>query len=497
VLFSVRPLKPIELYFAVLAGTDPDELGAWDRSQAEFETIKRFITSASRGLVEIVPGKKYYTDDGDIVQDQYNVQFIHQSVIDFLTRNQRLVKLDPRLDPKAVGVSHARLASCCMVDMMQEELRSLAIDILSGANLDEGVPDVVKESYPLFQYTLENLLAHAENAQAEEISQVSLLRRLGKREDYENLSLLHDDLRMSNKSFKGGQLLYALSLQGCYYLVRALLVECGADVNAQGGPHGTALQAAAACRFTDIVTLLLERGADVNAHGGRYGTALQVAAHQGSTDMVALLLKRGADVNAQGGHYGTALQAAAHQGSADIVALLLKRGADVNAQGGPHGTALQAAVGCRFENIVTLLLEHRADVNAQGGPHGTALQAAAACRSTDMVALFLKRGADVNAQGGRYGTALQVAAHWGSTNMAALLLECGADVNAQGGSLGTALQEAVASRFADIVTLLLERGADVNAQGGRYGTALQAAAARGFADMVALLLERGAKHIPP
>jgi hypothetical protein len=76
-LFSVRPLKPIELYFAVLAGTDPDKLGAWNRSQAKFETIKRFITSASRGLVKIVPGKKYYTDDGDIVQDQYNVQFIH------------------------------------------------------------------------------------------------------------------------------------------------------------------------------------------------------------------------------------------------------------------------------------------------------------------------------------------------------------------------------------------------------------------------------------
>src|SRR6185437_9287648 len=54
VLFSVRPLQPTELHVAVLAGTEPEELGTWDRSQVEFENTKRFINTASRGLVEIV-----------------------------------------------------------------------------------------------------------------------------------------------------------------------------------------------------------------------------------------------------------------------------------------------------------------------------------------------------------------------------------------------------------------------------------------------------------
>ena len=292
VLFSVRPLKPTELYFAVLAGTDPDELGAWDQSQVDFETIKRFITSASRGLVEIVPETKFFTGD-----DQVIVQFIHQSVIDFLTRNQRLVKLDPTLTPNAVGASHAQLVSCCMAYIMQEELRSLAMGMSSRTN-SYGIPDEVEKPYPLLNYTLTNLLEHAENAQAEEISQISLLRRLGMRGDYEILQSLHDYL---STRFQGAQLLYMVSLEGQYYLVRALLLECGPNVNAQGGKYGTAFQATAVEGCTDIVTLLLERGANVNAHGGHYDTALQAAATWGYTDMVALLLERGANVNAQGG----------------------------------------------------------------------------------------------------------------------------------------------------------------------------------------------------
>jgi hypothetical protein len=316
VLFSIRPLKPTELYFAVLAGTDPDELGAWDRSQVELETIKRFITSASRGLVEIVSGSI--------------VQFIHQSVIDFLTRNQRLVKLDPTLALSAVSASHARLASCCMDYIMQEELRSLAMDISSRANSDEGVPDKVKWSYPLLEYTSMHLFAHAENAQAEGISQISLLRRLEERGDYEILVSLHDSLDMSNKTFKGAQLLYVVSLQGCYYLVRAVLLEHRANVNAQGGYYNTALQAAAARGNTYVVALLLKYGANVNAQGGYFGTVLQAAAAQGDTDMVALLLEHGANVNAQGGYYDTAFQAAKARGNIDVITLLLKCGANVN-----------------------------------------------------------------------------------------------------------------------------------------------------------------------
>ncbi|KAH8748316.1 hypothetical protein F5882DRAFT_311466, partial [Hyaloscypha sp. PMI_1271] len=104
-----------------------------------------------------------------------------------------------------------------------------------------------------------------------------------------------------------------------------------------------ALQAAAAYKNENMVQLLLNRGADPNAQGGHYGSALQAAAANGYKSIVQLLLNRGADANAQGGHYGSALQAAAANGCKSTMQLLLIRGADVNAKGGDLGSALQAA----------------------------------------------------------------------------------------------------------------------------------------------------------
>ncbi|SLM39321.1 P-loop containing nucleoside triphosphate hydrolase [Lasallia pustulata] len=123
----------------------------------------------------------------------------------------------------------------------------------------------------------------------------------------------------------------------------ALLLKNGADVNAQGGHHGNALQAASHGGHESVVQLLLKNEADVNAQGGKYGSALQAASFDGHESVVQLLLRNGADVNAQGGEYGSALEVASFDGHESVVQLLLKNGADVNAQGGKYGSALQAA----------------------------------------------------------------------------------------------------------------------------------------------------------
>ncbi|KAK4148589.1 hypothetical protein C8A00DRAFT_38833, partial [Chaetomidium leptoderma] len=279
VLLSRRPLKPEELFFAVLAGTASEYTGPWNRSKITGHTIQRRITASSKGLIEVRTG------------DTASVQFIHLSVNDFLFRNQRLQTLDQTLQPDPIKV--------------------------------------------------------------------------------------------------------------------------GADVNAQGGDFGNALQAASYGGHAEIVRQLLERRADVNAQGGHYSNALQAASYGGHAEIVQQLLEHRAGVNTQGGRFGNALQAASYGGHAEVVRQLLEHRADVNAQGGRFGNALQAASYGGHAEVVRQLLEHRAGVNAQGGRFGNALQAASDGGHAEIVRQLLEHRADVNAQGGRFGNALQTASAGG------------------------------------------------------------------------------------
>ncbi|ORY14382.1 hypothetical protein BCR34DRAFT_231296 [Clohesyomyces aquaticus] len=123
---------------------------------------------------------------------------------------------------------------------------------------------------------------------------------------------------------------------------------------------------AALLNLRDMVKVLLDKDADVNAQGGDYGNALQAASYRGHEAVVTMLLDKDADVNAQGGHYGNALQAASYRGHEAMVKMLLDKDADVNAQGGLYGNALQAASLGGHEAVVKMLLDKDADVNAQG-----------------------------------------------------------------------------------------------------------------------------------
>lgn len=205
-------------------------------------------------------------------------------------------------------------------------------------------------------------------------------------------ALLSMGFAVDSKDISGAAPLYHACGQNRAAAAR-LFLERGADVNANGGHYGNALQAAAVGGHLMVVALLLGRGADVKNRGGSYGNPLQAAAHGGHKTIVGLLLRSGAEVNHQGGYYGNALQAAAHGGHKKVVGLLLQNGADINANGGSHGDALQAAAEGGHEWVVTLLLKKRADINTQGGRYGNALQAALQNSHQPVVNLLRKYGA--------------------------------------------------------------------------------------------------------
>jgi ankyrin repeat protein len=243
----------------------------------------------------------------------------------------------------------------------------------------------------------------------------------------------YEDYDWDLKSEQLASPLYYTSSLGALQIT-GLLISSGANIN-EHSPSvtlGNALEAAAAYGYESIVQLLLDKGANINAQGGYYGNALQAAAWRGKESVVQLLLDKGADINAQGGCYGNALQAAAWLGKESMVQLLLDKGADINAQGGKYGNALQAAAYDGKKSMVQLLLDKGADINAQGGRYGNALQAAACVGKEGILQLLLDKGADINAQGGRYGNALQAAVALDNLSVAQLLLSQGAEVDPPG-----------------------------------------------------------------
>ncbi|KAJ7841907.1 ankyrin repeat-containing domain protein [Mycena olivaceomarginata] len=271
-----------------------------------------------------------------------------------------------------------------------------------------------------------------------------------------------------------GAALYQASCRGNAHSVESLITH-GADVNAEGGAYVTALHidyganvnvqcarygtgssalcAASSLGHKAIVQLLLDHGADVNAEGGEYGSAVEVAVEQGQEEIIQLLLQHGADANAE------LLYVAMCQGHEGIVRLLIEHGAT---SVGPHGNALCAASRLGHKAIVQLLLDHGADVNAEGGPFGNALQAALWNGKEDTAQLLIQRGANVNTPGLRNDTPLWVASKLGYETIVQQLLDLGADVNARDGVCGSAVQGAFENGHQSIVELLVEHGAEFN-----------------------------------
>lgn len=106
--------------------------------------------------------------------------------------------------------------------------------------------------------------------------------------------------------------------------------------------------------------MLLANGANVNAQSGLRGTALQAASSNGHDKIVEMLLASGTTVTAPSRCYrpdGDVLQASSSGGHDKIAERLLAKGANANARSRRYGTALQASSSGGHDNIVEVFLE--------------------------------------------------------------------------------------------------------------------------------------------
>ncbi|KAF5690614.1 ankyrin repeat [Fusarium denticulatum] len=331
--------------------------------------------------------------------------------------------------------------------------------------------------------------------------------------------------------------------------VMKLLLDNGADIDANDDRFGSALEAAAkgsnltalrmlldhganvreaGCPMSCLIAayelrdqneisdciqalkLLLDKGADINRKCTRHGSALNEAVkawlRHGTRTFFDFVIRQNADIELNDERDGTPLQTACSfyytYSSNNAVLALLRLGADPNAQGGEYGNALQkACYETDYQSgVIDLLLNQGAEINRKGGCYGTVLHAACAKPSPELVDILLSRGADVYIHGGVYGSVIQAATsvhnldHYDKISLIVQkLLDSGADINAPGGKFGSALQAAAYSDTEVVVENLLIKGAEINMKGGIYGTALQSACAQGSEQLVRLLLSYGAE----
>ncbi|KAF2470453.1 uncharacterized protein BDR25DRAFT_369639, partial [Lindgomyces ingoldianus] len=87
-------------YFAILSGVEPNALSRRDLDENLIDAIKGFILNSSKGLAEITTPKTQ------------KVQFIHESVQEFLLKENRLENIPPDLGRNLHCQSHEQLKHC-------------------------------------------------------------------------------------------------------------------------------------------------------------------------------------------------------------------------------------------------------------------------------------------------------------------------------------------------------------------------------------------------
>ncbi|OQV08393.1 NACHT domain-containing protein [Cladophialophora immunda] len=193
ILFAKRPLKREELYFAILAGTEPDQLTPWDPNEITTNVMDRFLLDCSKGLAELTKTKKQ------------TVQFIHESVRDYLLKGNGLVHLQQPLQSDFEGLSHEKLKLCCqnylkvdtsLVDSRGQDTIDPGVNDhgivenetqldtpsndnnsqsqgASSSNDAESLSENLCLQYPFLSYAMKHIFDHAEAAAEKNISQLT------------------------------------------------------------------------------------------------------------------------------------------------------------------------------------------------------------------------------------------------------------------------------------------------------------------------------------
>jgi hypothetical protein len=372
VLFSKRMLKPEELYFAIISGMEPDTLSERYEDDITADAIRRFILSSSKGLIEITSS------------DSPKVQFIHESVKEFLLNEHGLENIAPDLRSNLRGQSHECLKQCCLNYIFLFVFPLLKIP--GGGFPGQKMDDFVKsywEALPFLHYAIKAMLYHADVAAESGITQEDLLRSfpLAQWIRYENLI----EGRYLRRHTEHVSLLYYMADQNLPNLIRALSSSisfcleienerCGSPLLAAlAAGNGNVIRAMMAChsstqptssRFTHLYSQYREKLPVTSPIGptfehSRKRTMLSYLAEVGDEAVFAFALELGnLTPNCEDQDGQTPLSWAAARGHEVIVKILLElESITPNHEDQDGRTALFWAAANGHIGVVKLLLE--------------------------------------------------------------------------------------------------------------------------------------------
>jgi hypothetical protein len=414
VLFAQTALRPEELYFAILAGTEPDAIASLRHQDVTPDTIRRFLLRSSKGLTEIIKSR------------DKTVQFIHESVRDFLLKDNGLSKIWPELESNFQGQSHERLKRCCHKYISMDSIVIWRPPRNQRKASDNSASQHRPVGYSFVEFAFNSVLYHAEEAGGRGISQVDFLDSFPLRR-----WIKLDNLFGGPRHEKDASLLYILAERNMANLIRALGTAASCCVDLEDGSYGCPLFAATAkCSeqalevclksievepaHRSLVAKVLDKKCEVrNNIGFRYSKSkgfLMNAADLGNDRVLALSIASGrSGIYSQDSEHSKVMHWALWMGCEMSARMLIAVDSTlVNSRDHNDNTPLIAAVKAKDRVMMELLLENGAEVNADS-THGTALYVAFNYRYKQAIALLQDKGAVSRAQSGENGAAMHAA----------------------------------------------------------------------------------------
>ncbi|KAK4152536.1 hypothetical protein C8A00DRAFT_44431 [Chaetomidium leptoderma] len=413
VAFARRPLTSEELYYAIHATT---------------EQIQRFILNSSKGLTEITTTK--------------SVQFIHESVRDFLLKERGLETLWTTPPDNLERESHSKLAECCHEYINLRDTQELVQKLISQNPANDPIAPV-GQKHPFLVYATENILHHANAAAAGGLLQDDFLRRFSLR-GWVALHNQFEDYKADRYDSKV-TLLYVLAENNLAALIPAAhFLEPGQScLDIETHRFGTPLFAARATKSDEAALALMQLATQAQPLDPKLGEICEIFRRR--------MLPDGSSWHRFRFSHKKSLSSQAVAISDSIIALFI----ETKDYGGRTPLSWAACQG--HEAVIKLLLDNGAEMETKDYNGWTPLSWAVCNEGKAVIKVLLDNGAEIEMKDNSGRTP-------GYVPVVQLLLEKGADVNSKDNSGRTPLWWAAEGRHETIVRLLLEKGDDVDSK---------------------------------